>query len=752
MNTGRFNVFDPEMNLRRNYFIEASAGTGKTYTIENLVVRLMQEGVPLDQILVVTFTRAATVELKLRIRRTMEEKKLKKQLAGFDDAKIFTIHGFCFHTLKEHAIETGFALNQNEESASQEALKNIYKDFLRTELSLESIHPQQLERLLKAHGNDPAKLFKEIIKPQAGAGTSFFCLQQQIIQEVHALSLQSTALLDELLVHAPKFGKICDTKKQIKAENREGLQRFCALFDGHFDNLFNFPVVKLVPENLLKNKGTYPELLHTLNRKLIPLLAELDSKENTLKYLRAHFKNFTDHVCQGKDLFFYEDLLKKMHASVQEDAFCKNVREHYQVVLIDEFQDTDQIQWEIFSRLFLGHLPLYLVGDPKQSIYRFRGADLYTYLEAKEKMGEESWTTLTRNYRSDPALISALNCLFSRAPDLIQLPKNKYTLAIPHIEAGLLPGKNGQIIFCQAADEKALFSFIIEEIEQLRQREGMAYRECAILVKDHFQAKRFCSHCPLPFVTKKSSTLLESEALCVLEDLLMAAMHPRERQGVLKVMGGPLFTIPLEELGDKLEEHVRLFYGYHRLLQQEGVIAFFKSVAAHAVFPSDALYLDMLQLTELLAEQCSHVEDYLPYLHSLQYEDPESEKLKARSKCGADALQVMTLHVSKGLEFSAVFPIGLISAYKDDDEEEACEKMRQLYVALTRAKQKLYLPLIDKENTYMSKLLEKVLQGESLEAFVQNTPHFSLVQCAHIKSTPPILKTETKQPVQKKRR
>jgi len=729
MRGNEFNVFDPSIDLRRNYFIEASAGTGKTFTIENSVVRLIQEGIPIDRILVVTFTRAATEELKTRIRRTMEEKQLKKELALFDEAKIFTIHGFCFHTLKEHALDTGFALNQSEENLSQDALKNIFKDFLRTELSKEEFHPKQLERLLNGYQNDYTKLFKAVLLPGEAASKSFSYLLNEIKAEAHTLSFEKSVLFEKLLAHAPKFGKMCDKKKQIKEENVVGLQKFCALFEGNFEELFDLPVLKLVPENLLANQGPYPEILHALNQKLIPLLAEISSTENCLNLLKAKFKQFAEHICQAKDLVLYDDLLKKMHVNVRNASFCEKVRAGYQAVLIDEFQDTDRLQWEIFSTLFLGYLPLYLVGDPKQSIYRFRGADLYTYLEAKEQMGSQTWTTLTRNYRSDPALVHALNALFECTSDLIKLPKNGQSLTIPHIEPGLPDQQEGEIIFCQSDDEATFFSYITEEIARLHQQEGVSYKECAILVKDHFQAKRFCHQCMLPFVTKKSESLLESAAFPLFEELLRAAYTPRERHAVLKVMGGPLFRIPLEELEEKLEDYVKLFYHYHEQLRHEGILAFFKSLSEKALFPNESLYLDLLQLAELLAEKCSHFEGYLPCLHHLRQEDPESEELKARSKCGVDAIQVMTMHVSKGLEFTYVFPVGLLSTYDLKDEEELSEKMRQLYVAVTRAKKKLYLPLTEKDNTPIRQFLKKVLKDETLESFIQKHPHFSLIQC-----------------------
>ncbi|MCH9625972.1 MAG: RecBCD enzyme subunit RecB [Chlamydiales bacterium] len=160
-----FDILDPTLDLKKNLFLEASAGTGKTFTIENCVIRLIEEGLSIDQILVVTFTRAATIELKTRIRAHLEKKNLRQALVGFDESKIFTIHGFCFHTLKEYALETGFALNQTEQSASFNTMRSIFKDYLFSELTAAVVHPTQLQKVLGKMQNDSERVFKALAQP-----------------------------------------------------------------------------------------------------------------------------------------------------------------------------------------------------------------------------------------------------------------------------------------------------------------------------------------------------------------------------------------------------------------------------------------------------------------------------------------------------------------------------------------------------------------------------------------------------------
>jgi exodeoxyribonuclease V beta subunit len=723
-----FDVLDPHLDLTKSYFLEASAGTGKTFTIENIVVRLIQDKVPVDKILVVTFTRAATLELKMRIRKRLEEQNNYTALAAWDEANIFTIHGFCYHTLKNHAFETGFSLTQNEKQASFADQKQILKDFLRTSLPAHEIHPKQIEKILA--GRHPFECLLEALTTKLTmVGRSYQSIQEDVTMILKRDLVRPK--LEELLAWALRFKGFCNKAGQLHSEYVRGLQKGARLLQGESEDLIDLPLLKMVPDNLKKG-AIYPEALVPLNRNLFPFLKEASDPDLILNRLKMRAQNFLTQVCTREDLFFYDDLIKQMHVHLALPSFTKAVRSDYQAVLIDEFQDTDPMQWEIFKTLFLGHLPLYIVGDPKQSIYRFRGADLYTYLEAKKALGEEAYATLTRNFRSQPFLVNALNNLFQRSSDLIQLPKTGHVLAIPPIISGIEQTHDAKIIFCLASDETSLFDFIAQEIKRLKEQEKLDYRACAILVKDRYQTEKLTAHFPLPFMAQKSRSLVETEAFCVLKDLLQAVLNPRERSSVIKVLAGPLFGYSLEELARGWEAfHVEPLYRYHALLSSNGILSFFQVCCQEVKFPNQDLYLDLWQLVELIAENAQGIETYLPYLQKLRLEDPAADFLQARVKCCEDAVQILTTHVSKGLEFEAVFPVALMREGEMEDAEERSEKMRQLYVALTRAKRYLYLPVIDHAqiNTPIHFFLKHILQEKSLEEFVQSQPHCALVHC-----------------------
>jgi len=733
-----FDVLDPSLDLKKNYFLEASAGTGKTFTIENIVVRLLQEGTAVSRILIVTFTRAATLELKMRIRKRLEEKKMFSTLALWEEAKIFTIHGFCFHTLKEHAFLTGFSLNQTAESASGEDQKKILKDFLRLGLPPYEIHHRQLEKVIKKgrqQGLDG--LLHAISQTPSPGGRSYQEIQEEILSELSLFP--KNIQVDDLLELATYFKGFCNRQGKVHTEFLEGFHRTARLLNHHdVENIVDLPLIKMVPQNL-KQKHVYPSILESCFQKIIPLLTEVSDVDCILKRLNRRASFYMQEVCARDDLFFYDDFIKQMQKNISLPPFAEAVRNCYDAVLIDEFQDTDPVQWDIFSTLFLNRCPLYLIGDPKQSIYRFRGADLYVYMKAREELGEKAFATLNRNFRSQPTLVDALNILFQNAKDIIQLPKTGQTIACTPIIAALEQKGGSNLTFCKAENEEALFAFICNEIERLKMEEGIPYSACAVLVKDRYQANRFSSFCQLPVVSAKQESLAETDAFPILEDLLNAALNPRERSPVIKALSGPLFGHSLQALAQSLESFVEPIYRYHTLLVSKGIVSFFQTISNELIFSSYALFLDMWHLVEIIAENTSSVEEYLPFFQKLKLLDPSVDLLKARLKTTEEAVRLMTLHVSKGLEFEAVFPVGLMCESDMQEPEEASEKMRQLYVALTRAKRHLYLPVTDQENTPLQVFLTKILKGETLEAFVKRHSVFSLVKCDQ--STPFFPKT-----------
>ena len=673
-----FDVLDPKLDLFKNRFLEASAGTGKTFAIENIVVRLLKEGVDLERILIVTFTRAATADLKTRIRKNIAKEKLQEALFKFDEAKIFTIHSFCFHSLREYALEADLSLEQ-EEDPSNENLRKIVKDYLRT---LDDVSPGQLEKLLR---RGVAPLVDSILRYACDlipieVGTHF--------EELNRRLRDLTCDLEELFEWIYFFKKTCNRQKELKPEIKKGLETFAEFMKGEDVNIIDSPLLLMSEENKLKRSPEgYPEFL----TEAVPIVQELSDE---LQILARLCEGARKKLEQSEELTF-EDLLRKMDKKVQEPLFAEKIRGHYDCVLIDEFQDTNPIQWRIFKTLFLDKL-LYLVGDPKQAIYRFRHADIYTYINARKEF--EQTDVLDTNYRSTPSVVQKLNELFAHLE--ISLPKTGEMIECRPVKFDASREDEGGVFHLQAETEEELFVAILRRVEK-------PFLGCAVLVKDRYQAERFISFAKshgFPAVSRRARSLLDSPAFEALRELFFATLYPYDREAVLRVLGGQLYALPIEEI-----EEENPFIQYKIVLEKRGLYAFFRKwsedQAPKLVARDEMLYQDLLQLVEYVAEADIALEELIPFLDQLK------EELPARQNGEADAIQVLTTHVSKGLEFDTVFPIGLILASTRRRElvctderyvlsEEAqklhhaeldAEEMRQLYVAFTRAKKRLYI-------------------------------------------------------------
>lgn len=690
----------PGSSLLTDHFIEASAGTGKTYTIEQIVKRMIcEEGLTLKEILIVTFTNAATFELKERIRKLLA----KEGLLDFGEEAIYTIHAFCQKALKDFTFEANFPLETVD--PAPDLLKQIARDALKGDLA--SFHPKQIDKLMALHRQDSEALVARLARliacrvPIEGGPT-----YQESNEQIQAIlaPLDRALFLQDLLALAPCYSKFCDRKKELKPEMKSGLTR---LAEGHW---IESPLLFFTPDNRLKRATEtslhYPGVLE----RLMPFAARALDPLYLLASLAEKIRLKAERAIEENEWIFFEDLIQKMRQNLTNASFVKALRNHYKAVIIDEFQDTDPDQWEIFSTLFLHHLPLYLVGDPKQAIYRFRRADIYTYLEAKKQIS--SLETLDTNYRSTPALVEGLNDLFA---DLsFPLPRTGEELLYQPVKAGkteesLMP----PIVLLRAQDEAELFHKVIAALQ--------AHPEltAAVLVKDRYQAERFKAVCPLPVRLRRARCLLDSPAAQFMEELLTAIVSPHHSSALQLLLEGRLKQIAPAS-----------FWQWHHLLQEEGILTCIVQVLQE-IGPTlmqqpqgELLYHDLLHIAEILEERDEG--DPLEALDKLVQEDAESESLKGRQLFEEQAVEVMTIHVSKGLEFDLVCPIGLALAptssrdlvyfegkltpaeecLQAHEKEIEAERVRQIYVACTRPKKRLYLPLIEGEFSPIRSLVE----------------------------------------------
>lgn len=800
-----FNILDSEVNLKHSRFLEASAGTGKTFSIENLYTRLLMEhsDIKSENILVVTFTKAAAQDLKTRIKKCLEKARLsvnkvekiqdlkaalllEDAIYNFDQAAIYTIHGFCFKALQENSFEAGMTHQAKENTTIKEDLIEVVRSYLTTELDKDFISLGQLELVLKNFRGKVLKLqealLQTILKGQDIIASSTYKQSfnsfSSFFQQHH---FQAEKVLNDLTHLAPHYLEICDRTGNPKKENFEKLKSFAELFDKQTltaedfdqqlkDGLYAYHAFR---DSKKKAKAkipelNYPQLNSILENELWPVIQEAGDPLAIFASLAAGCQKKLHLYLEESNKLEFSFLLKKMHQAVYHTPFLKaKLREQYKVVIIDEFQDTDPLQWDIFYQLFFegnSKTIVYLVGDPKQSIYSFRSADIYTYLAAEQAMSSDAKSSLQINYRSQPSLIRALNTLFNEenTPGWIDLPYHKKYLPyqpVLHSEKNsdkLFKDTLGSVHFCVAAadksdsiedlEKKSFFPFFIQEIKRLNVLEHVAFQEMAILVHDRFQAKRLLkalSQANVPGVLQRTGSLVQSAMLPAVHELLTGILYPKQESLFKAAMGGRLIGLDLSQIllfddSSKWAKAVEQALFLRDIWQKKGIGQFFQELLESRwetvslrekllSYEDGASNIDELMgLVGLLIEfeftTYASPEKEIEYLEELLLiKDAENEELKIQQDVTRDAVNILTIHASKGLEYGIVFALGLcnrspakenliqnrsstmssLQFFPAESEEvllhtKECdaEKMRQLYVAMTRGKHRLYMPCI----------------------------------------------------------
>ena len=765
-----FDVLDPQTKVLGHHFLEASAGTGKTFTIEHLTARLIaEEGLTLDEILIVTFTRAATRELKTRIHATLRARGV---WALLDQAQIFTIHGFCHRMLTEYAFEAGqgFGLLSEEESDYRRILTEHIHDFLRTSLSPKQYSTSQIATLLRWHRQDKDALVRKILSLTEKEGEypsypDFTTSYQRYLEAYFEAPFDQAAL----------FNKVCDRSGMIKEPWSTQLQLLAkpALTLEEFDTLIasDKSVLSLfTEENLSKKAQVHPTMLYKFREAVLPVLKEASSPLCALIRIARACSQTSRDALQKRDVLSPNDILQKMKESLDRDPFRVKVHGRYRAAIIDEFQDTDATQWHIFKTLFIDEpIPaFYLVGDPKQSIYSFRSADIYTYLSAEQAVANKSY--LDTNYRSDPQLIQTLNVLFSKNPHWLSLPDAPlpfHPVKHPDVPNTSFPDNKSPAHFFIYETEKkrernwpspeientTFFPFIAQEIQTLTDK-GFNFSDFAVLVKDRYQAarlKKFLEAQQIPTLSKSTESLVETPSYTLMQALLQALVDPTEIP-IKRFLAHPLqpYTSPDLQDEDFLSQTIEKFCAtpdIHSALRD-----LFK--------PQDLeTYGDFLKLAELILENSDAPLDFLESL----------KDVPRRPLADPNAVTIMTIHMSKGLEFNIVFAMGLVNRYAGREEfirhqkewllfdpkhvkcqsalqNQEAEKMRQLYVAFTRAKKRLYIPLlIDTAQTPIP-----LGQASPLELF-DPEPHDATYLKPQVLTPPPHRLPELHAPLPQKR-
>jgi exodeoxyribonuclease V beta subunit len=807
-------IFDSRtIELAGRNLIEASAGTGKTYAIASLYVRLLVEkGLLPENILVVTFTEAATKELRDRIRRRIRDardaflgresgdkllpgllqrerpipvvlalERLEAALQTFDCAAISTIHGFCNRALQENAFESG-SLYDSELTSDQSLLvQGLVDDYWRINFfgaegellplaEAKSWSPEGLARFLKGKlGNPELEVIPrysadQVARVVSGCREAFAEVAQQWLarrQEIVGILTEHKGLSRSAANYHP------DLLEEL-------LERMDAYVGGGrpfqlFDGFAKFSSAYLAGQRLKKHDPPQDVFFDACQG-----LADA-IEERGLTLLWGLFEFVRERLPQKKsarNIRFHDDLLVDLYRALQGpggELLAGRIRGRYRAGLIDEFQDTDQVQYRIFRGIFNDDtIPLFLIGDPKQAIYSFRGADIFAYLKAKRDIPDERHFTMDRNWRSAAPLVEAINRLFNC--------QKKRPLLFEELEYPPVTAANGQALVLAERDPAALQLWFMgreegttKPIDMNRARprivaavvaeiagllaDGAAGRatiadravrpgDIAVIVRSHGQAGLVYEQlvaAGIPAVVRSNASIFASDEAAQLCRLLAALAEPG-REGrvrnalVTTIMGatGNQLAALLEEAGESdWEGWLARFREYHDIWRLRGFMAMFRTLVLQEGVRGRLLSLpggerrltNLLHCGELLHGQEGTarlgMEALLTWFSEQVASPPEGEEHQLRLESDEEAVRILTIHVSKGLEFPIVFcPFSWSGVFDDDQtvvchqegktvadygsrqfeqhrrqalEESLAENLRLLYVALTRAKYRCYL-------------------------------------------------------------
>ena len=765
--------------------IEASAGTGKTFTIAGLVLRLLLErpDLTIDKILVTTFTELATAELRGRIRVLLRDalagfqagksdhdlvgeilpkypdhraaiERLTDALANFDEAPIYTIHGFCQRVLAEQAFETGTLFNAELVTDERDLLREVTWDFWRrTFYSTDS-----LGVLLAIQGKiTPKKLLKDLeelvknptltILPKDLRSSAEAARQvEQALNEVRNLWPECASGVRAFFAN-PKWTKGDHKKAELLARVLEDLDQIVAEEGA---SARQFESIELLAAEIIaggmKKGFSLPE-----NAIFGTCQNFADRAEDFCTALRAEFHSWAPNELrrrkQAQNVLAFEDLLTRLDEALRGpggSALAESIREKYRAALVDEFQDTDPVQYSIFDRIYQGSdATVALIGDPKQAIYAFRGADVFTYLNASRATRRQF--TLRTNWRSESALVRATNAVFDR-PDSFHLDEIQFRPAQAGPRADQTPllfhGKAEMPFRIWTSSEKEdLSDRVATEIVRLLDCDAtidgkkLEPGHIAVLTSTNAQAAEMqiaLRARQVPSVLHSSANVFTSHEAHEMRDLLAAAAQP----GNEKLIRAALCTDALGFTGNEIdalsrndaawETELLRFQKHHELWRDRGFIRMLRHLAVeHGVrqrllgYPDGERRLtNFLHLSELL--HAAYVEHRLGMTGILKWlgQEVQAGNIAPREECelrlesDEKAVRIITVHKSKGLEFDIVFCPYVWSdakaraAFHDPEEnyrltldlannhehkprqekEALAEALRLFYVAVTRAK------------------------------------------------------------------
>ncbi len=741
--------------LRGRRLIEASAGTGKTYCIVLFYLRLLlEEQLTTDRILVVTFTTAATEELRHRVRgrirealdilegrgsgdpvledllnqsapdRDLARQLLSDALTCMDEAAIHTIHGFCQRMLQDHAFESGvpFAIEFLESEAPLR--QRIMEDFWRARFYPA---PEAEARWAEKTWTDPAGLLRalagplgnRLAEPALRVDEETLAGLRREVNRLHEAVRQrwpaDRQAVQQILAHDPCLSRAGTSYRHDRvADLLAGMDRFAEQrppaweLPPGLELLASSVMAKKLKRNCTPQGHPFFDLFDRFRSVLERFLAE--SRTQVLLAARDHLFAELDRRKEEQDLMHFDDLLLRLHAALAGPdggrLLAARIRERYPVALVDEFQDTDPLQYRIFEAIYPADAgTLLMIGDPKQAIYSFRGADIFTYIRARRDTPREQRYTMATNHRSAPAMVEAVNRLFAVPAAFIfagDIPFTPVTAAEQAPPLLLLDGSEPLPLQClrlapelakrpgqpmaretattasariSAARIAALLALAAEG-RALLGTEPLRAADIAVLVRTHREAgimrQALAAHGISSVYSSRESIFTSPEAL-EMQRLLAVMAAPADESLVRGLLAGDLVGLDGHDL-ERLQEDepgretlLATLRDAGKILQQEGFLPMFQAlVGEHRLAPrlsaqpgGERKLTNYLHLAELLQEAWdagAGVDALLRWLNQqISSPDQDADSQQLRLESDEELVQIVTIHKAKGLEYPLVF-------------------------------------------------------------------------------------------------
>ncbi|EHZ2573536.1 exodeoxyribonuclease V subunit beta [Vibrio parahaemolyticus] len=756
--------------------IEASAGTGKTFTIAGLYLRLLlghgsaetRHRVPLtvDQILVVTFTEAATAELRDRIRARIHDARIAfargqssdpviqpllnefddhKQAAEIllqaerqmDEAAVYTIHGFCQRMLTQNAFESGSRFN-NEFVTDESHLKaQVVADYWRRNFYP---LPFTLAGEIRQLWSSPSALLSDISNYLTGAPLSLSVpamkgsladLHTENLKKIDELKAQWRESQDDFLtlISDSDINKRSYTKKSLPTW-LEAVNAWAATETTGYD--YPDKLEKFAQNVLLEKTPKGSALQHAVFEAIETFLANpISLKAPLLAHAIEHCRVMLANAKNQKQWLSFDDLLTQLSASIDTDEselLAARIRTLYPVAMIDEFQDTDPLQYSIFSRIYLNNpeCGLFMIGDPKQAIYGFRGADIFTYIKARNQVSAHY--TLGTNWRSSADMVQAVNQVFA-LPDSPFI----YDSDIPFLPVKYSPNAEKRIwtmggqkqpaltYWLQEADDKPLpkgeyltrmaeatasqIQTILTQAQQGQaclvngeKQKAVQAGDIAVLVRTGSEGRMVkqalaAQGIASVYLSNRDSVFTSSVAQD-LQRLLQAVLTPENDRALRASLASELFALDAASLdalnNDEVvwENAVNEFKEYRKLWVQRGVLPMLRAViskrhiaerlleegASSQGENGERVLTDLMHIGELLQQASNELDSDHGLLRWLaqSISDAEnglggSDDQIQRLESERNLVQIVTIHKSKGLEYDLVF-LPFVFSYREASE------------------------------------------------------------------------------------